>query len=92
MLIMNLMKNENFLRKICSGTLTVNWYVTSIRLMSDDFELILMISVLADCLCSKCIFPMILVPTDRPTHILGLEMMRTQVICDLISRAFNLGL
>ena len=25
---------------------------------------------------------MILAPTDRPTHFLGLEMMRTQLICD----------
>ena len=35
-----------------------------------------------DCLFPERIFPMILAPTDRPTHFLGLEMTRTQLICD----------
>ena len=33
-------------------------------------------------ICSERIFPMILVPTDQPTHFLWLEMTQTQLICD----------
>ena len=41
-----------------------------------------MILASTDCLFSERIFPMILVLTDQPTLFLGLEMTRTQLICD----------